>query len=104
MLFFESNRLGGFHRLRLLGNRDDCGALHFHNLLVFEPANWRWRGASTRYIFWWEWVDSNHLSRKTTDLQSAPALQLRRTPRTLFSPIFTQQTKTARLRFATPRH
>ena len=32
--------------------------------------------------FWWEWVDSNHLSRKTTDLQSAPALQLRRTPRT----------------------
>ena len=41
------------------------------------------------YIFWWEWVDSNHLSRKTTDLQSAPALQLRRTPRTtlgLFSP------------------
>ena len=41
------------------------------------------------YIFWWEWVDSNHLSHKTTDLQSAPALQLRRTPRTtlgLFSP------------------
>ncbi len=34
------------------------------------------------YIFWWEWVDSNHLSRKTTDLQSAPALQLRRTPKT----------------------
>ena len=30
--------------------------------------------------FWWEWVDSNHLSLKTTDLQSAPALQLRRTP------------------------
>ena len=35
-----------------------------------------------RCIFWWEWVDSNHLSRKTTDLQSAPALQLRRTPKT----------------------
>ncbi len=51
------------------------------------------------FLFWWEWVDSNHLSRKTTDLQSAPALQLRRTPRTLFSPI-SQQTKTARLRFA----
>ena len=34
--------------------------------------------------FWWEWVDSNHLSRKTTDLQSAPALQLRRTPKTHF--------------------
>ena len=33
--------------------------------------------------FWWEWVDSNHLSRKTTDLQSAPALQLRRTPNPL---------------------
>ena len=33
--------------------------------------------------FWWEWVDSNHLSRKTTDLQSAPALQLRRTPTSL---------------------
>lgn len=39
-------------------------------------------------IFWWEWVDSNHLSRKTTDLQSAPALQLRRTPRTLRQWIF----------------
>ena len=25
-------------------------------------------------------MDSNHLSRKTTDLQSAPALQLRRAP------------------------
>ena len=36
------------------------------------------------FVFWWEWVDSNHLSRKTTDLQSAPALQLRRTPRTEF--------------------
>ena len=35
------------------------------------------------FLFWWEWVDSNHLSRKTTDLQSAPALQLRRTPRTV---------------------
>ena len=30
--------------------------------------------------FWWEWLDSNQLSHKTTDLQSAPALQLRRTP------------------------
>lgn len=30
--------------------------------------------------FWWEWVDSNHLRLKPTDLQSAPALQLRRTP------------------------
>ena len=36
------------------------------------------------FLFWWEWVDSNHLSSKTTDLQSAPALQLRRTPRTCF--------------------
>ena len=35
------------------------------------------------FLFWWEWVDSNHLSRKTTDLQSAPALQLRRTPTSL---------------------
>ena len=35
------------------------------------------------FLFWWEWVDSNHLSRKTTDLQSAPALQLRRTPNLL---------------------
>lgn len=32
------------------------------------------------FIFWWEWVDSNHLRLKPTDLQSAPALQLRRTP------------------------
>ena len=36
------------------------------------------------FLFWWEWVDSNHLRLKPTDLQSAPALQLRRTPRTLF--------------------
>ncbi len=35
-------------------------------------------------VLWWEWVDSNHLSRKTTDLQSAPALQLRRTPKTFW--------------------
>ena len=35
------------------------------------------------FLFWWEWVDSNHLSLKTTDLQSAPALQLRRTPNPL---------------------
>lgn len=33
-----------------------------------------------RFVFWWEWLDSNQLSHKTTDLQSAPALQLRRTP------------------------
>ena len=33
-----------------------------------------------RFLFWWEWVDSNHLRLKPTDLQSAPALQLRRTP------------------------
>ena len=33
-----------------------------------------------RFVFWWEWVDSNHLRLKPTDLQSAPALQLRRTP------------------------
>lgn len=32
------------------------------------------------FLFWWEWVDSNHLRLKPTDLQSAPALQLRRTP------------------------
>ena len=38
---------------------------------------------SVGLCFWWEWVDSNHLSRKTTDLQSAPALQLRRTPTSL---------------------
>ncbi len=30
--------------------------------------------------FWWEWLDSNQLRLKPTDLQSAPALQLRRTP------------------------
>ena len=47
------------------------------------------RTFTVRCIFWWEWVDSNHLSRKTTDLQSAPALQLRRTPKTPFSPVFT---------------
>ena len=29
---------------------------------------------------WWEWLDSNQLRLKPTDLQSAPALQLRRTP------------------------
>lgn len=31
-------------------------------------------------ISWWEWLDSNQLRLKPTDLQSAPALQLRRTP------------------------
>ena len=31
-------------------------------------------------LFWWEWLDSNQLRLKPTDLQSAPALQLRRTP------------------------
>ena len=36
-----------------------------------------------RFVFWWEWVDSNHLRLKPTDLQSAPALQLRRTPNPL---------------------
>ena len=35
---------------------------------------------------WWEWVDSNHLRLKPTDLQSAPALQLRRTPNLVFRP------------------
>ena len=33
--------------------------------------------------FWWEWLDSNQLRLKPTDLQSAPALQLRRTPNPL---------------------
>lgn len=32
------------------------------------------------FMFWWEWLDSNQLRLKPTDLQSAPALQLRRTP------------------------
>lgn len=32
------------------------------------------------FYFWWEWLDSNQLRLKPTDLQSAPALQLRRTP------------------------
>lgn len=31
-------------------------------------------------FYWWEWLDSNQLRLKPTDLQSAPALQLRRTP------------------------
>lgn len=35
---------------------------------------------SGRYFSWWEWLDSNQLRLKPTDLQSAPALQLRRTP------------------------
>ena len=30
------NHLGGFPRLRLRGNRNYCGALCFHNLLVFK--------------------------------------------------------------------
>ena len=37
------------------------------------------------FLFWWERVESNHLSHKTTDLQSAPALRLRRAPRTIVS-------------------
>ena len=35
------------------------------------------------FLFWWEWLDSNQLRLKPTDLQSAPALQLRRTPNPL---------------------
>lgn len=35
------------------------------------------------FLFWWEWLDSNQLRLKPTDLQSAPALQLRRTPNLL---------------------
>ena len=35
------------------------------------------------FYFWWEWLDSNQLRLKPTDLQSAPALQLRRTPNPL---------------------
>ena len=36
------------------------------------------------FYFWWERLDSNQLSRTTTDLQSAPALQLRRAPLNFF--------------------
>ena len=67
-------------------------------LLIVEPDQLCWydikpkthdrqnkkRTRTVHFLFWWEWVDSNHLSRKTTDLQSAPALQLRRTPKTQF--------------------
>ena len=54
--------------------------------------------------FWWEWVDSNHLRLKPTDLQSAPALQLRRTPRTFLtdSPSLPFG-KSAAFRFAWPQ-
>ena len=43
------------------------------------------------FLFWWEWVDSNHLRLKPTDLQSVPALQLRRTPRTFYPPARNKQ-------------
>ena len=49
------------------------------------------------FLFWWEWVDSNHLRLKPTDLQSAPALQLRRTPRTLFGAGSGTRTRTSSL-------
>ena len=49
---------------------------------TLQNKKWPKRG---HFLFWWEWVDSNHLRLKPTDLQSAPALQLRRTPRTFFA-------------------
>ena len=63
------------------------GILRFSNFKKFakqkeKPVQIAW---FSNIVIWWEWVDSNHLSRKTTDLQSAPALQLRRTPRTFLS-------------------
>lgn len=63
------------------GNRNDLAALRSH-----QSTHSFFTKTKTDHLvglcFWWEWVDSNHLSRKTTDLQSAPALQLRRTPKT----------------------
>ncbi len=43
----------------------------------YQNKNTPFRGY---FYFWWEWLDSNQLRLKPTDLQSAPALQLRRTP------------------------
>ena len=91
--------MGGFPRLtyyicRLRGNRDDFTALSLVKSTACRTKQtaFVWPNATNHIqaktnttqkgglCFWWEWVDSNHLSRKTTDLQSAPALQLRRTP------------------------
>ena len=52
------------------------------------------------FLFWWEWVDSNHLRLKPTDLQSAPALQLRRTPRTFCASLLSQMHDTGFLALA----
>ena len=46
----------------------------------YQNKNTPFRGY---FYFWWEWLDSNQLRLKPTDLQSAPALQLRRTPELL---------------------
>ena len=68
--------------------------LHFirFRLLIVEPTILRLYGSNPGHtthkkkhplrgdFFWWEWLDSNQLRLKPTDLQSAPALQLRRTP------------------------
>ena len=45
-----------------------------------QPAHTIKKPTIRSVFFWWEWLDSNQLRLKPTDLQSAPALQLRRTP------------------------
>lgn len=74
--------LVGCRQRKLSFSNGTCCAV---DILVHPPtATYQNKKCTVRvhFLFWWEWVDSNHLSRKTTDLQSAPALQLRRTPKT----------------------
>ena len=92
-MFFILVGVGGFPRTalsrRLWGIPDDLTARRLSNLLIVEPVVLispihhrikKHPPFGGCFLFWWEWVDSNHLRLKPTDLQSAPALQLRRTP------------------------
>ena len=59
--------------------------LQLERVIGIEPTSRPWKGHILTVVlysqlFMWEWKDSNLLSLTTTDLQSVPPLQLRRTP------------------------
>lgn len=66
-------------KVRKLVKKNDFRAPYFRTLKNIGKPKKNDRILSGR-SFWWEWLDSNQLRLKPTDLQSAPALQLRRTP------------------------
>ncbi len=86
IVYSRIRSLGTMCRLR--ATRDDFGARALPKSTWFRTRGSHLTTHSQKQkptikvglCFWWEWVDSNHLRLKPTDLQSAPALQLRRTP------------------------